>query len=489
MVFSSPLFLFFFFPVLLLTYYSSPHKCRNLILLVASILFYAWGEPLYVFLMIASILFNWIMGLLIHKPSQQHWKTIIVSFTVLTNLAVLVYYKYLFFFIDTINKLLHTHMSIAPITLPIGISFFTFHAISYIVDIYRGQGKALKNPLHMGVYISLFPQLVAGPIIRYHDVAEQLAKRRNTLDQFASGIERFVYGLGKKLLLANPLGQIADQAFSTPVELLSTPIAWFGIICYTLQIYFDFSGYSDMAIGLARLFGFELTENFNYPYIAKSIREFWRRWHLSLSTWFRDYLYIPLGGNRGSKLRERMNLYSVFLLCGLWHGASLNFAFWGLFHGTFLVLERGRLGQFLNSLPNFFSHLYTLLIVMIGWVFFKSESFTYSLIYIKTLFLGGHASGFTPQMEHYLNTHTYFILMIALIASTPLCAFLARDWKSRRFPNHSHEPLPQFIDSLSINELSMVTLSSRSLLFSLILIASIVELAVTTYNPFIYFRF
>jgi alginate O-acetyltransferase complex protein AlgI len=296
--------------------------------------------------------------------------------------------------------------------------------------------------------------------------------------------------LGKKVLIANTLGQIADQAFSTPPGTLSTSAAWLGIACYTLQIYFDFSGYSDMAIGLARMFGFELTENFNYPYIARSIREFWRRWHLSLSTWFRDYLYIPLGGNRGSGFRVRMNLFAVFFLCGLWHGASWNFAIWGIFHGVMLVLERGRLGRWIDAAPRSVSSAYTILVVMVGWVFFRAETLAGATAYLKAMFFQGHGQGLPPQLVAAMDPVAMTTLVAGIVLATPMFTFFARDWRSRRFPSHANEPLPDWCIRIQPTDAkSLPMLTARGTIASLILIISISQLALSTYNPFIYFRF
>ncbi|MCX4177458.1 MULTISPECIES: MBOAT family O-acyltransferase [Paraburkholderia] len=417
----------------------------------------------------------------------------VLSIGVIANLLVLAHYKYAHFLASNFNRIfghiVHHTFTTAQIPLPIGISFFTFHAISYIVDIYRRQAQALKNPLDMGLYISMFPQLVAGPIIRYHDVADQLLHRTNNLERFASGVERFVFGLGKKILLANTLGQIADQAFNTPAGTLSAATAWLGIVCYTLQIYFDFSGYSDMAIGLARMFGFELTENFNYPYISRSVREFWRRWHLSLSTWFRDYVYIPLGGNRGSSIRVRLNLFVVFFLCGLWHGASWNFAFWGVFHGTLLVLERGRLGRLIDRAPRLLSSAYTIMMIMIGWVFFRAETFPDAIRYLHTMFLGGLGQGFTPQIYALLDGQAVTTLVLAIVLSTPIFIFMSRDWNSRRFPDHAKEPLPAWAMRMRAPNFGISLLCARTVATASIMVLSISALAINTYNPFIYFRF
>lgn len=492
MVFSSTAFLFFFLPLTLALYYLPGARHRNPVLLCASLLFYAWGEPTYVALMMLSILFNWGMGLWIAAKHGQRSEGIVLATGVAINLLVLAHYKYSIFLLSSFNSLIglpffHFTVDTHPLPLPVGISFFTFHAISYLVDIRRGQAQALRNPLDMGLYISLFPQLVAGPIIRYHDVADQLVRRTNTLERFASGVERFAFGLGKKILLANTLGEIADQAFAIPVGQLSAATAWTGIVCYTLQIYFDFSGYSDMAIGLARMFGFELTENFNYPYISKSIREFWRRWHLSLSTWFRDYVYIPLGGNRGSALRVRLNLFTVFFLCGLWHGASWNFVVWGIFHGLLLVVERGWFGRLLDRQPALLGHAYALFMVMIGWVFFRADTLTDARHFLVAMFSAG--GGIAPQVLALIESRSIATLVLALIVCTPVLTFMARDWHHRRFPDHANEPLPAWAMRWRPATDHMTIVSIRGVSAISILMLSIAAMATSTYNPFIYFRF
>jgi alginate O-acetyltransferase complex protein AlgI len=432
---------------------------------------------------------NWSFGIGMELFKGETLEKRILAVGVAANLLVLGYFKYFSFFANSIVTALGLeHREIGAIPLPIGISFFTFHAISYLVDIYRWQAKAVRSPLTMGLYISLFPQLVAGPIIRFHDVADQLFKRTNTLEKFASGVERFSFGLGKKVLLANPLGNFADAAFSATGHDLTAPMAWLGIACYTLQIYFDFSGYSDMAIGLGRMFGFDFPENFNYPYISKSIREFWRRWHLSLSTWFRDYLYIPLGGNRASPVRAKLNLFIVFFLCGLWHGASWNFVVWGLFHGLLLVSERGQWGKLLQHLPSVVQWSYTMLLIMIGWVFFRAEDLHQAIGYLQSMAGLTGFYGYPEAVAALLNPKLFTALGLAVLLSSPIATFLARDWRHRRFPSHSEEPYGTAWGAALDNDGSLIwTLRSISV-FS-VLVLSIAELATATYNPFIYFRF
>lgn len=482
MVFSSITFLFFFLPVVLAAYLCVGRHGRNLLLLAASLFFYLWGEQIYVLVMLASITINYIFGLLIERTQAQgkSGKAALVG-GVFANLALLGFFKYANFVVANLNVLL-TQTGIEPIQmqavhLPIGISFFTFQALSYIIDLYRGNYPAQKNPLHLGLYISLFPQLIAGPIVRYHDIAGQIKKRRVRLEDFGCGAERFIFGLGKKVLIANPMGQMADHVFAMQAGMLTTTTAWLGICCYSLQIYFDFSGYSDMAIGLGRMFGFHFLENFNYPYISRSIREFWRRWHISLSTWFRDYLYIPLGGNRLGSKRTSFNLLLVFLLCGLWHGASWNFIIWGLMHGVFLVLERGYLGRMLNSFHPFWQHCYALLVVFNGWVFFRIEELADTGYFFAVLYGFAGADSMLPQLAMDLDLLFFSSLGAGIVLSLPVYPWLQRKWDSWQQEN-AH----QLVLSLPIQMIRLIVISS-------ILFYSAGALAVGSYNPFIYFRF
>ena len=393
MLFSSTLFLFLFLPLTLVAYLVVGRRLRNVLLLLASLFFYLWGENIYVLVMLSSITMNYIFGLLIDRNIKRGDSgKLPMVLGVVANLGLLIFFKYTNFIVDNVNILLGTMgvaaINIEPIHLPIGISFFTFQAMSYIIDVYRKDSNVQKNPINLGLYIALFPQLIAGPIVRYHDIADQINRRKTRLLDVAAGSERFIFGLGKKVLIANPLALVADQIFALPVDQLSTGAAWIGVICYTLQIYFDFSGYSDMAIGLGRMFGFRFLENFNYPYISRSIREFWRRWHISLSSWFRDYLYIPMGGNRLGEKRTRRNLLIVFLLVGLWHGASWSFIVWGLIHGLFLIFERSRPGRFIEKMPTPLQLVYTLLVVMNAWVFFRVEKLSDALDYLAVMYGG-----------------------------------------------------------------------------------------------------
>ena len=468
MVFSSTVFLFLFLPIFLTIHFIIQKKYRNIFILFSSLFFYAWGEFYLVFLMICSICVNYLIGLGLSRFEGKQKKTILLL-GVLANLLVLVYYKYTGFIIDNLANIgLNIPVNADSIILPIGVSFFTFQNISYLVDVYRKEVPSQKNLVHLGLYISLFPQLIAGPIVRYADIHKEIKNRKIDAAMFESGIQKFIRGLAKKVLIANSLGFIADKTFEISPSDLSSGIAWLGIICYSLQIYFDFSGYSDMAIGLGRMLGFNFKENFNYPYISKSIKEFWRRWHISLSSWFRDYLYIPLGGNRKGKQRMYLNLIIVFLVTGLWHGASWNFVVWGLFHGFFILLERNISFPWAKKFT-FLSHFYLLLTVSIGWVFFRSEDLTYAVHYIAKLFSFSKGTDISPII--YLNNYVVFILVIALLFCTPIKTFIKNK-----------------ISALAINNSTISNSLGR--VFYLILFAfTILELSQTTYNPFIYFRF
>lgn len=482
MLFSSTLFLFLFLPLTLIAYLLVGRRLRNLLLLLASLFFYLWGENIYVLVMLSSITLNYIFGLLIDRSKKrgESGKRAMVA-GVVTNLGMLVFFKYTNFIVDNVNALLGSMsvstIDIDPIHLPIGISFFTFQAMSYIIDVYRQDSAVQKNPLNLGLYVALFPQLIAGPIVRYHDVADQINRRKTRLLDVAAGSERFIFGLGKKVLIANPMAAMADQIFALPVDQLSTGVAWIGVICYTLQIYFDFSGYSDMAIGLGRMFGFRFLENFNYPYISRSIREFWRRWHISLSSWFRDYLYIPMGGNRLGKARTQRNLLTVFLLVGLWHGASWSFIVWGLIHGLFLVLERSRVGDFMARMPTPIQMFYTLLVVMNAWVFFRVEELSGAVDYLLVLYGGNWDVSVYPFVVQNLDQAMLASLLVGVVLSTPIYRVLHKKFLSR-----TEEPE-------SVNALVVAGFSIRLTLVSLVLLLSMSALAVGSYNPFIYFRF
>jgi len=430
--------------------------------------------------MIVSIISNYFIGRLIYKHQdipqcQKLWVTI----GIIINLILLVSFKYANFITDNINIILSQvnipPVNLDPVHLPLGISFFTFQAISYIVDVYRKEVASQKNILNLGLYISLFPQLIAGPIVRYHDVSQQITNRNHSIEVFASGVQRFIYGLAKKMLIANPLGEVADSIFMLPGNELTMPLAWVGILAYTLQIFFDFSGYSDMAIGLGRMFGFRFHENFNYPYISTSLREFWRRWHISLSPWFRDYVYIPLGGNRVSPFRVYMNLLLVFILTGFWHGASWNFLIWGLCHGIFLASEHARFSKVLTKMWNPAQRADLLMVVLIGWVFFRADSLPLAITYLQSMIDFRNFQTTEYQFAQVLSYEAIYAFIAGVILSTPIYSY----FKS-------------FLEHLSgkntIKIALLIDVPRLALILSLLFL-SILKVASSTYNPFIYFRF
>ncbi|MEH7458531.1 MBOAT family O-acyltransferase [Bacillus sp. JJ1127] len=471
MVFSSSIFLFIFLPLVLFFYFIVRAELRNFVLLAFSLVFYAWGEPRFVFLMLFSILLNYCFGLLVHYYDQRkNMKVTFLIMAVIGNILLLSYFKYISFFTDILNQALHLSIHIDPVPLPIGISFYTFQAMSYVIDIYRKDGEVQKNPLNLALYISIFPQLIAGPIVRYNIVAEQIKKRIHSFEKFTEGIQIFILGLSKKILIANQVGFVADKIFALPPSEVSVGTAWIGIIAYTLQIYFDFSGYSDMAIGLGKMFGFDFPQNFHYPYISKSISEFWRRWHITLGSWFRDYVYISLGGNRVSKLANYRNLFIVWGLTGLWHGASWTFLAWGLYYGVIISLEKAGLEKLLKKLWKPLQHIYVLLIVMVGWVFFRADNFTYSFQYLKSMFgLQNHPLTDDNTM---LYIHEYgIVFLIAFIAATPILA---------RIKN-----VLELAPKIHVFSIQIV----RPVLLLTLFMISIMYLVNSTYNPFIYFRF
>ena len=483
MVFSSPLFLFLFLPIVLTVYLLLPGiKARNYWLLLSSLVFYAWGEIHFVFLLLASTLVNYGFGLWIDSSRKNATRKWAVAAAIFINVGLLAFFKYANFVISLLNSLLHS-FNVAPvaaphISLPIGISFFTFHALSYIIDVYRQKWKAATHPKDVALYIFFFPQLIAGPILRWNSIGPQLLQRTFDGNIFADGIRRFTGGLAKKVLIANTLAVPADQIFSLPADELSALVAWFGIVCYALQIYFDFSGYSDMAIGMGKMFGFTFMENFQFPYIAQSIREFWRRWHISLSTWFRDYLYIPLGGNRISETRTYLNLIAVFFLCGLWHGASLTFVAWGLYHGLFLALERTGFGKMLDKLPQTLRHSYAIFAVMMGWVIFRSDTFTEAGRFFQALFGLGRGT-FAQSLPVYATSQALWTLAIAIPFSGPLWdRILTSCGKLSSAMPVAHQAAVRVLGS-----------TLQIVLIAALLIISSAWLAGGTYNPFIYFRF
>lgn len=470
MLFSSMIFLWLFLPVVFILYYIIDKKFRNLLLLAASIIFYAWGGVSYTLIMFSSIIINYFFALLIDKAIEENnrsKKKIYLALCVIVNLSILCYFKYTDFAISIINSISGKEViSLKKIVLPIGISFYTFQALSYVIDVYREHNKAQKNLINLALYISFFPQLIAGPIVKYHDIDSQITNRTESLENISYGIKRFIYGLSKKVILANMFALSCDEILKQPVGDIGTALAWVAALLYTLQIYYDFSGYSDMAIGLGHMFGFKFLENFNYPYISKSVQEFWRRWHISLSTWFKDYLYIPLGGNRKGKYFTYLNLLIVFFATGLWHGASFNFILWGLWHGLFLIIERVFLGKVLekNKLK-FLNHIYVILVFVLGWVLFRANNLSQALDLYKLMF-SYKESIFTVRYFFYPQTLVCFILGILF---SGLFQSLFPKIKKAVFSSRVYilESIIQFI----------------------LLFICIMYLVNGTYNPFIYFRF
>lgn len=468
MLFSSIVFLFTFLPAVMILYYLLPVRFRNVILLLASLVFYAWGEPVYLFLMLLSILFNYFSGLDIARNLQDKRaaKRSLV-FNLIINLAVLGFFKYEGFVLDTLNGILPVHISYHALPLPIGISFYTFQILSYIIDVYRGNVKVQTNLPNFALYVTMFPQLIAGPIVQYADVDEQLASREVSRTKFGEGSMYFIRGLAKKVLLANTSGMIFTEVSGLAKGNIAVMTAWLGAFAYMFQIYFDFSGYSDMAIGLGKMFGFEFNMNFNYPYVAKSITEFWRRWHISLSSWFRDYVYIPLGGNRVSKIKHIRNLLIVWFLTGLWHGAAWNFVAWGLYYGVILIIEKYLLSPVLDRLPDVVRHIYSIVLVVIGWVLFFSSSFGQAADYIRVMF-GAGAHGFADRESMYLLTSNLILWLILIFGSTPLVHF-----------RYEHMLRSKKWNTTIIN----------SVVYAALFIVCIAYLVTETYNPFLYFRF
>jgi alginate O-acetyltransferase complex protein AlgI len=480
-LFTEPTFLFVFLPLVLGIYFVSPGQLRNWILVVASVIFYARGAGNFTALVLGSIAFNYLAALAIAKRQGTTAARRVLIGTVALNLTVLGLFKYAGFAVGNLNTVMVSlgvqPFAVPEVLLPIGISFFTFHAISYVVDVYRQDATAQKRPLEAALYLLVFPQLIAGPIVRYRQIAAQLTSRVNTTSDFAYGVRRFVIGLSKKMLIANTLAGPADQIFAMAPAEVTAAHAWIAVVCYTLQIYFDFSGYSDMAVGLGRMFGFHFPENFAYPYIASSVQDFWRRWHMSLSAWFRDYVYVPLGGNRTTTARTYFNLVLVFFLCGLWHGASWTFVVWGLFHGAFLVIERVGLARWLARVPAAVRHAYLLLVVMIGWVFFRADTLPASLSMIAAMFgLGGGTAPAVYAPGWYLNREVLLALAAGTLGSTPLVPRLAGWWSQGAAA--ADQPRLAWVPSVVV-VVAVIALFTASLTLS----------AAQTYNPFIYFRF
>lgn len=462
MVFSSTVFLFVFLPVVLAIYYNpffKGRKFRNVFLLLASLGFYAWGEPIFVFLMILSIIITWFLGIQIAKSDTR--SKIVLTVGIAYNVLILFIFKYLTFLAQQLGLLLNKDLSMIDISLPIGISFFSFQLMSYLFDVYYKKAEVQKNPLYVGLYVSLFPQLIAGPIVRYERIADEINNRKETYDNVVIGMQRFIYGLAKKVLLANYFALIADNSFDYLAGHTSVAMVWLGVICYTLQIYFDFSGYSDMAIGLGRMFGFHFDENFNYPYISKSVTEFWRRWHISLSSWFRDYVYIPLGGNRVKKSRWILNLFIVWLLTGIWHGANWTFVVWGLIYFVVLLTEKSY--KYVDKMK-WFSHIYTMFVVIIAWVFFRANNIGDALVYIGNMF----GIGATSFVDAVFIGHIKAIAAVLIggaIGMTPCVKNIFARLRSSKL---------RIVETIWIMA---------------IYILSLLQVIGSSYNPFIYFNF
>ena len=464
MVFSSLVFMFAYLPITLLAYYLVPRQGRNIFLFIVNLIFYGWGEPRLVLLMVFNIFFNYIGGWLVDKyRADAKKKKLFLILTCVLDIGILAVFKYTGMITETLNMLPFLKIPELQISLPIGISFYTFQTMSYVIDVYRDDAPVSKNFINFGTYVALFPQLIAGPIVRYRDVAEQLVNRRETLEMFTRGVKLFMVGLAKKVIIANTMGTLTTNIFATTDEngVVGT---WVGMIAYTFQIYFDFSGYSDMACGLGNMMGFEFLKNFNYPYIAKSITDFWRRWHISLSTWFKEYVYIPLGGNRKGVKRQILNLLIVWGLTGLWHGAAYNFVLWGLYYGLLLILEKFVLKKFLDRLPSFVQHIYTLFIIIIGWGLFYFTDVGQLGEFMVDLFNFGN--GICGDQAFNLIMSNLPMLIIAAVASTPLATMLYTRFEHRRFMW-----IPETLYCMGVLAVSTASLVNQS------------------YNPFLYFRF
>lgn len=473
MLFSSPIFLFLFLPITLLVYYLIPRKLKNGFLLLMSLVFYSWGEYKLVQLIILSAIVDFFSALIIETGRKK----LGLYLSLIFNIGILVYFKYADFaftnlaiFLSNFNISIENATRFSDVILPLGISFYTFQTMSYTIDVYRGHIKADRNFINFATYVTLFPQLIAGPIVRYKEIQLELKNRKTTLPLFTEGVERFIIGLAKKMIIANNCAFLADGVFSMPNDEMSSLISWLGVIAYSLQIYFDFSGYCDMAIGLGKMLGFNFPENFNYPYIAKSIREFWRRWHITLSHWFRDYVYISLGGNRKSNIRTYTNLIIVFFITGLWHGANWTFIVWGLIHGLFIIIERVGFNKTLIKLPKLISHIYLLFTVSISWVFFRSDTIADALNYIKAMFSFEIQTN-TEFLYFYFSKETLIVLILAVILST-----------------HIPKKLNQLIVFKYKNRPNLYK-SLRYFCLIFIFFISCIYISIDSYNPFIYFRF
>ncbi len=468
MVFSSIIFIFAFLPITLLLYYIAPEILKNPVLLFFSLIFYAWGEPVYVVLMIFSILFNYVMGLDIEERLKIGKRTARRSliFTVAVDIGLLGFFKYYGFFTENLNAVLPFHLPAVDVTLPVGISFYTFQTLSYVIDIYRGETKVQRNLIAFGTYVTMFPQLIAGPIVQYKDIDQQLRERRLSRDQIGEGAAQFVRGLTKKVIFANNIGAVFTTLTAQDIGEMSVLSAWLACIAYTFQIYFDFGGYSDMAIGLGKMLGFEFLPNFNHPYTAASITDFWRRWHISLSTWFRDYIYIPLGGSYVKPAKHIRNMFVVWLFTGLWHGAAWNFAFWGIYYGVLLTIEKYFLLDRLERAPKPLQHTYTMAVVMIGWVFFSSPSLGSAVSLLRVMFgLGDHA--FVDDMGLYYLTSNLLLIGVMALAATPAL----------------HRVLNRMITLFGRPKATAIAI------YMAMFILCVSFLVNETYNPFLYFRF
>ncbi len=465
MLFSSIPFLYYFLPIVLILYAITPRVLKNTVLLISSLVFYAWGEPVYVFLMIVTVSLGYVLGLLIERFKNTVWSKVFLIISVTSSLAALGYFKYADFFIANFNRITGLSLPLLRLVLPIGISFYTFQILSYTVDVYRGSVAAQRNPINLAAYVALFPQLIAGPIVRYSDIESQLTARTHSFDKTANGIRRFIIGLSKKIIIANTLGELSDAFVNSGDK--SVLFFWLFAICYMLQIYFDFSGYSDMAIGLGRLLGFEFMENFNYPFISSSITEFWHRWHISLGTWFRDYVYIPLGGNRVKKPRLLFNIFVVWFLTGFWHGAEWNFVIWGLYFGILLTIEKFFVLKHLEK-HKILSHIYVLFLVAVSFVIFSANNLTDALLYVGGMF-GVNVSFISDEWLYYLKSYG-MVIIIAAISATPLPKIVV----SRLCKNTSFAKLWGIIEIP---------------LLAILLLISTAYLVDGSFNPFLYFRF
>ena len=467
MLFSSIPFIYYFLPIVIALYFTMPRRARNVIILIFSLIFYFYGERAYVLLLLFSSATDYIIGLVVEKHRGTNTAKIALAISICTNLLILGYFKYSYFFIDNINALLGTQFPLQFINLPLGISFYTFQTMSYTVDIYRGTVKADRNPLNFAMYVTMFPQLVAGPIIRYNTVAEEIKTRIHSFDNFAAGVGRFTVGLAKKVLIANALGELSGAMLAAAEQTVLSK--WLSIFAYVLQIYFDFSGYSDMAIGLGKIFGFNFLENFNYPFIADSISDFWRRWHMSMGTWFREYLYIPLGGNRVSKLKWVRNIFIVWFCTGLWHGANWNFIIWGLYFGVLLTLEKLFISKYLERAPKLVRHLYTLFFVFFSFVIFYIESLPELVSHLGSMFGAGGIPLVNTESLYYLRSYAVLIV-IACIGATPLMKNLAQKITAKGVP-------------------SRINTFLEPVFYCVLLITVTGYLIDSNFNPFLYFRF